>query len=48
MKPQDSPVEVMKNNSETENPEIASQAKSGGAAEKEQMQAATSVPALFV
>src|SRR3990172_9862216 len=45
MKSQDSPVEVMKNNSATENPEIASQAKSGGTAEKEQMQAVTSVPA---
>ena len=45
MKSQDSPVEVMKNNSAIENPEIASQAKSVGAAEKEQMQAATSVPA---
>ena len=44
MKSQDIPVEAMKNKSATENPEIASQAKSGGAAEKEQMQAATSVP----
>ena len=46
MKSQESPVEVMNNNSATENPEIASQANSGGAAENEQMQAGTSVPAV--
>lgn len=43
--PQDSPVETMKNQSATENPEIALQTESGGGAENEQMQAETPVPA---
>ena len=45
VQPQDSPVEAVKNNSATENQGIALQTEPGGAAENEQMQAETSVPA---